>query len=193
MPIDESISQLAEKLDAWFDGVRPLLESNDLAAQSKVLLDGVEILKKFDRLKEEGIATLDALLARQDATSQEERVVSLVQGFIFAAKLWETLGNELPDVDAINEVARRMRDIISRLDAFEPSRVSLAALLDYPNDMVRVCAGEYLINSIPERVVPVLRAIDKKNEGREADKRAMTILFPWDWEQKEKERSTGKT
>jgi hypothetical protein len=43
---------------------------------------------------------------------------------------------------------------------------------------------------MPDRVVPVLRSIEEKKEGRHANIRAMTVLFPWDWEQKEKERST---
>jgi hypothetical protein len=86
-----------------------------------------------------------------------------------------------------------MRDIISLLDAIEPSRASLVVLLDHPNDMVRVCAGEYSIVSIPERVVPVLRAIEQKDERREAYMRASLVLFPWDWEQRQKARSTEKT
>jgi hypothetical protein len=186
MQLDESISELAKKLDDWLDGVLPLLESNDSAAQSKALLDGVKILNQFDRLKEEGIAALNGLLNRQEVISQEERLASLVQGFAFAAKLWGTLGDQLPDIDAINDVARHMRDIVSLLDAIEPSRASLLVLLDHPNDMVRVSAGEYLIGSTPERVVPVLRAVDEKDDRSEATIRASLVLFAWEHEQKER-------
>src|SRR5438067_430321 len=87
MEVDE-ISRLAEKLDAWFDGILPLLESNDAAAQSKALLEGVEIAKEFDRIKEEGIAVLNALLNRQD--NADGRVASLVQGFAFGVQLLGT-------------------------------------------------------------------------------------------------------
>jgi hypothetical protein len=83
-----------------------------------------------------------------------------------------------------------VRDVVRKLDAVETGGFGLAALLDHPDDVVRVYAGQYLIDRMPERVVPVLRSIDEKNDGSHATIRAMTILFPRDWEQKEKERST---
>ena len=188
MEVDE-ISRLAEKLDAWFDGILPLLESNDAAAQSKALLDGVEIAKEFDRIKEEGIAVLNALLNRQD--NADGRVASLVQGFAFGVQLLGAL-YELGDTDGGNKGAHLVRDVVKKLDAIEPGGVSLAALLDHPDDVVRVYAGQYLIDRMPERVVPALRSIDEKNDGRHASMRAMTVLFPWDGDQKEKERGTRK-
>jgi hypothetical protein len=193
MQPDESIAQLAKKLDSWFDGILPLLESNDRAAQSKALLDGVEILKEFDHLKEEGIAVLNGLIDRQDAISQNEPIASLVQGFEFGVLLQAALYDELGDTDGGNELASLVRKIVTKLDTIEPGGASLAALLDHPNDAVRVYAGQYLIDRMPERVVPVLRAIDEKDEGRHANIRAMTILFPRDWEQREKEHGTEKT
>jgi len=188
MEVDE-ISRLAEKLDAWFDGILPLLESNDAAAQSKALLEGVEIAKEFDRIKEEGIAVLNALLNRQD--NADGRVASLVQGFAFGVQLLGAL-YELGDTDGGNKGAHLVRDVVKKLDAIEPGGVGLAALLDHPDDVVRVYAGQYLIDRMPERVVPALRSIDEKNDGRHASMRAMTVLFPWDWDQKEKERGTRK-
>jgi hypothetical protein len=187
MKIDESISQLAEKLDAWVDRLLPLLESSDTAAQSKALAEGVGILNELDRLKEEGIAALNALLNRQDNT--DGRVAFLVQGFGFGVQLLGAL-YELGDIDGGNKVADVVRDVVRKLDAMEPGGVSLATLLDHPDDVVRVYAGQYLIDRMPERVVPVLRSIDEKNDGSHATIRAMTILFPRDWEQKEKERGT---
>jgi hypothetical protein len=178
---------LAEKLDAWFDGVLPLLESNDTAAQSKALLEGVGILDELDRRKEEGIAVLSSLLNRQD--NSDDRVASLVQGFVCGAQLLGAL-YELGDTDGGNQLARLVRNIVGKLDAIEPDGVSLAAILDHPDEVVRVYAGQYLIGRMPDRVVPVLRSIEEKKEGRHANIRAMTVLFPWDWEQKEKERST---
>jgi hypothetical protein len=190
MKIDESISQLAEKLDAWFDGILPLLDSNDTVAQSKALAQGAGILNEFGRFKEEGIAVLNVLLNRQD--NADDRVVaSLVQGFVFGVQLLGAL-YELGDTDGGNRVADLVRDVVRKLDAIEPGGDNLAALLDHPDDLVRVYAGQYLINRMPERVVPVLRSIDEKNDGSHATIRAMTILFPRDWEQKQKERSAGK-
>jgi hypothetical protein len=188
MKVDESISQIAEKLDAWFGGLLPLLESNDTAAQSKALLEGVEIAKELDRIKKEGITVLNAPLNRQD-NNADARVASLVQGFVFGVQLMGGL-YELGDTDSGNKVAGLVRGVVRKLDAIEPGADNLAALLDHPDDLVRVYAGQYLIDRMPGRVVPVLRSIDEKKDGSQATIRAMTVLFPWDWEQKEKERST---
>jgi hypothetical protein len=190
MKVDESIRQIAEKLETWFNGILPLLESNDTAAQSKALLEGVEIAKEFDRIKKEGITVLNELLNRQD-NNADGRVASLVQGFVFGVQLMGAL-YELGDTDSGNKVAGLVRGVVRKLDAIEPGGDNLAALLDHPDDLVRVYAGQYLIDRMPERVVPVLRLIEEKREGRQANIRAMTVLFPWDWDQKEKERSAGK-
>ncbi len=90
------------------------------------------------------------------------------------------------DIDGGNEVADVVRGIVRKLDAVEPSGASLATLLAHPDDGVRVYAGQYLIDRMRERVVPVLRLIEEKREGRDANIRAMTVLFYW--KQKEKER-----
>ena len=42
-----------------------------------------------------------------------------------------------------------------------------------------------MIKLIPERVVPVLRAIDQKDDGGAATIRANLVLFAWEHEQKE--------
>jgi hypothetical protein len=51
--------------------------------------------------------------------------------------------------------------------------------------MVRASAGERLIKLIPERVVPVLRAIDQKDDGGAATIKANLVLFAREHEQKE--------
>jgi len=40
MEIEESIVQLGKKLDAWWDGFCPMLDSEDRLAQGKALLRG---------------------------------------------------------------------------------------------------------------------------------------------------------
>ncbi len=187
MQADE-INQLSEKLDAWLDDLLPLLESNDAGAQGKTLHDGIEILKELDQIKVEGLAAVSGFLNRQDIISQGERIASLVQGFVFGVQLLAAL-YDVGDTDGGNKVAGLVGEIVRKLNAI----ASLAALLDHSDDVVRVYAGEYLIDRMPERVVPVLRLVDEKNEGRHANIRAMTVLFPWDWKQKEKERGTEKT
>ena len=46
------------------------------------------------------------------------------------------------------------------LDATGAGQVALARSLDHPDIGVRVLAGAYLIELMPDRVVPMLREID---------------------------------
>jgi hypothetical protein len=192
MEVNELIVQLAEKLDAWTERFFAMLDSDDVTIQTKALIDGVKIVKEFDRVKEEGLNAIRALLNRQVGSSQDEWAASLIQGLIFSAKLWETLHDEMPDIDAELKVQTLIRDIAKALEGIPPGRVRLAALLDHSDDIVRVVAGEHLIvmDLMPESVVPVLRSIHEKNEGELANIRAGLVLFAWELKQKER---AGKT
>jgi len=152
--------------NALLEGVIPEeLEhlSDDKIAQGKALLAGIiGIQLELDQLKIDGSAAVNALLNRQD--NADERSVSLVQGFVFGVQLMEAL-YELGDTDSGNKVADLVRDIVRKLDAIEPGGDNLAALLDHPDDLVRVYAGQYLIDRMPERVVPVLRLIEEKRKA----------------------------
>jgi len=188
MELDESIVQLGEKLDAWCSGFFPILDSEDRAAQGKALLVGIEIQKKLDSLKAQGLAAITALLNRRDAVTDDERASSLVRGFEFATKLADTLHEELLDMDGVNKVARLKNAIATELDAVGPGRVVLAALLDHHDARVRASAGAYLINRIPDRVLPILKEIEQGNYCNRAYFPAHWALL--DWELKHKERST---
>ncbi len=70
MEIDESILKLAAKLDGWLDGFFPMLDTNDMAAQSKALIGGIEMVKEFDRLKADGLAAVAAFV---ESASKHQR------------------------------------------------------------------------------------------------------------------------
>jgi hypothetical protein len=70
MELDESIVQLAAKLDAWFGGNLATFASQDPVAQGKALLDGVQLAKEFDRFKAKGLAAIAALLIQQDSITE---------------------------------------------------------------------------------------------------------------------------
>ncbi|MGC2122659.1 MAG: hypothetical protein WA652_07375, partial [Xanthobacteraceae bacterium] len=70
------------------------------------------------------------------------------------------------------------------LDVIGAGRVALAVLLDHPDAGIRALAGSYLIDLMPEQVVPLLREIDEKNEGCSADFRAHWALLAWKLERK---------
>jgi hypothetical protein len=186
MEVDDSIVQLGAKLDAWWDVFSPLLDSEDRVAQGKVLLRGFGIAKEFDRLKAEGLAAITALLDRQDAgaVTRAERVASFVRGFSFSAKLAATLHDEFRDMDGETEVVRLMYAIANALDALGPGRPALVGLLDDPDARVRAFVGAYLINLMPERVIPILRAIEEKEHANSAHFTAYWTLLRWEREGK---------
>lgn len=186
MDIDEAIVQLGEKLDAWWeDDISPLLDSEDRVAQAKVLLSGFELLKEFDRLKADGLAAITALVARQDEITEEQRVASLIRGFEFGARLADILHDKFRDIaDGETKVVRLMDEVVKALNALGPGRAALAVLLDHPDAGVRALAGFYLIDLMPERVVPILRQIEEKKDASSALFRAGWALLGWKLEGK---------
>ena len=185
MEIEESIVQLAARLDAWWDGFSPLLHSEDRVAQGKALLRGFELAKELDRLKADGLAAIMSLLNRQGGAAEDERLASLLQGFSFAAKLTATLHDKFRDTKGETEVVRLMYAIVEALDAVDPGRAALSALLDDRDPRVRAFAGAYLIKLIPERVIPILRDIEKKEHANSAHFTASWTLLRWEREGKQ--------
>jgi hypothetical protein len=180
MEIDESIAQLGEKLQEWFYGNVATFASDDRQAQAEALLRGFELVKEFDRLKADGLAALTALLARQDETTDEQRVASLIRGFEFGARLADILHDELRDIaDGETKVVRLLDEIVIALNAIGSGRAALAVLLDHPDAGVRALAGFYLIDLMPERVVPILRQIEEKKDASSALFRAHWALLGW--------------
>ena len=186
MEIDDTLAQLATRLDQWFDGSKAPFASGDHTSQRKAILRGVAIIKDLDQLKADGVATIRSLLARQNAIPLEERPALLTRTFEFAARLKAALKDELLDIDGANAIVLRMNDIANALDATSTGRAALATLLDHPDERVRASAGAYLliVNLMPERVVPVLREIDERSEGRSAHFTAHWALLDWELKQK---------
>ena len=193
MEIDESIAQLGEKLQEWFYGNVPTFASDDRQAQAEALLRGFELVKEFDRLKADGLAALTALLARQDVTTEEQRVASLIRGFEFGAKLADTLHDEIRDIaDGETKVVHLMDEIVKALNAIGSGRAALAVLLDHPDAGVRALAGFYLIDLMPERVVPILRQIEEKKDASSALFRAHWALLGWELDGKSRFNYLGQ-
>ena len=160
------------------------LASNDRITQIRALLEGVDIAKEFDHLKAQGLGALRKLLNDRGGVSQKERATALVLGFEFAAKLQHALHDELLDTDGETEVARVKHAIVNALDGLDSGRANLSELLDHPDTGVRASAGAYLTNLMPERVIPILRAIEVKEEGLSADFTAHWVLLDWELKQK---------
>ena len=184
MKIDESIVQLGAKLDEWFDGNRATFASQDRMAQGKSLLRGFQIAKELDRLKADGLAAITALLNLHDPSASDKRVASLVQGFEFAARLADTLHDELLDTDGEGKVVQLMNGIAKTLDGMGSGRTALAILLDSPNPGVRAAAGAYLVRLMPDRVLPILHEIEANEGGSSAGFNAHWAIVRWERESK---------
>ena len=186
MEIDDAITQLGAKLDAWLDNNLATIPSMDRVAQFKALLAGIEITKELDLLKAKGLAAIAALLKRQGAVTDEQHAASLIRAFEFAAKLEGTLKDELQDIDGANKLVTLMDEIANALDAIGPGRATLAGLLDHPDDRVRASAGAYLLIAglMPERVLSVLHEIGDKGLGDSADFTAHWAIVGWEREGK---------
>ncbi len=186
MKTDDSIVQLGAKLDAWWAEFSTILYSEHRTAQGNALLRGFEIAKEFDRLKAEGLAAITALLNRQGADdgTHAERVASLLQGFAFGAKLASTLHDEFRDTKTETEVVNLMYTIVEALDTIDPDRAALATLLDDSDPRVQVFVGAYMIKSMPERVIPILREIQEKEHANSAHFNVYFALLMWEHEGK---------
>ncbi|MFZ3350440.1 MAG: hypothetical protein WA268_06180 [Xanthobacteraceae bacterium] len=186
MEIEDAIAGLGMKLDQWFDGSAAIFASEDHTSQRKQILRGVAIVKELDQLKAEGLKAITSLLERKNQIPLNERSALLIRAFECAARLKATLKDELLDVESANAVVLLMNDIANALDATSNGRAALAVLLDHPDYRVRATAGAYLliVNLMPERVVPILREIDERSEGRSADFTAHWALLDWDLKQK---------
>lgn len=158
--------------------------SEDRREQSSAFLGGFALVRELDRLKSEGLAAIRALLKPTNMSTPAEYAQSLVRGFEFAAKLADALHDELLDTDGESKVIRLMNQIADALDGISTGRAALAILLDNPNPGVRALAGCYLIRSMSDRVVPILREIEDVERGTSAGFNAHSALIRWELEGK---------
>jgi hypothetical protein len=185
METDESIVRLGAQFDEWFDENIATFASRDHVAQSKALLRGTKIANELDRFKAEGLTAIIALLNHHDpVTDDDQRAASLLRGFVLGARLAGALHDELLDTDGETKVVHLMDEIVKALDAISPGRATLAVLFDHSDAGVRASAGAYLIDLMPDRVVPMLREIDKQEYANSAHFTAAWAALAWELERK---------
>jgi hypothetical protein len=184
MEVDESIGTLGAKLDEWIDGNLATFASSDRVTQGNALFAGIEIVKELGRLKVDGMTAITALLNRDNPTADNERAASLLRGFVLSARLAHSLHDELSDTDGETEVLRLMDGIVQTLSRIGSGRAALAVLLDHTDAGVRASAGAYLIDLMPQRIVPMLREIEEKEDGNSAHFTAAWTILAWEREGK---------
>jgi hypothetical protein len=185
MEIEQSIVQVAERLDAWWERFSAILDSDDRIAQGKALLQGFEIAKEFDRIKADGLAAVAASAVPQNSMTVQDREALLVRALSFAAKLKATLHDEMRDIDGETQIVRQMVVMADELRTLG-NQSAFAILLEDEDPRVRASIGAYLLakNLMPERVIPILREIEEKKNADDAHFVASWALFRWEHEGK---------
>ncbi len=171
METEDAITRLAEDLDEWFEENRPTLFVPNQFPQGRALDRGIRIVRELERLKAHGLKALKSLMANSVSIPEHQRAASLIQAFEVGAKLAAALHDELLDTNGENKIVLLMNDIAAALDRTSQGRSVLSELLEHSDVRVRASAGAYLLikDLLPERVVPVLRAIDERKMGKSAD------------------------
>lgn len=182
MDINEQIAALGARLDNWFDEMSARMDAGDKPGQATEWLAGIQIPWRYDELKNRGFTILTALLNPVTVMSENERVAALLRGFEFAAKLEVTLYGQMMDTDAGNQVDDLMDEIVVTLAGIGSGRAALVPLLDHNNSGVSASAGRYLIDLIPDRVIPVLQGIEKSERGFQPGFEARMVLLTWECE-----------
>jgi hypothetical protein len=184
MNIEDSIIKLGKRLDDWCEQSLVAVASRHSPGRTEALRDGLDIVTTLNLLKTQGLATVSKLLNHLNGAAEGERASSLIRAFEFAAKLAATLNDELLDTDGYNKVVLCTDEVAEALDAIGSGRAALAVLLDHNDARVRAFAGAYLIELIPERVVPILREIEVRTASNSAASTAHWTLLRWEREGK---------
>ncbi len=192
MNTENAIAKLAEDLDEWFEEGRSTLAVPDRFAHERAMIRGMRIVQELERLKAHGLKALKSTVANATSTAENEGVPSLIKAFAVGAKLAAALHDELLDTNGENKIVLLMNNMAAALDKTSRGRAALAELLDHSDRRVRASAGAYLLikNLMPDRVVPILRAIEEGHQGSSAEFTAHWALL--DWELKQKATATDR-
>ncbi len=171
----ERIAQLMLTIEEWLERFHA---APDQRAQAEIILEMVRLQKEVDAILADQRAALAALLDRARWTTNEDDQVALfLQAFAFVAQLRCLIGDELGDVNACNELAKQKGEIARQLDAIGSGRrAALASLLDHDDLGVREGAAASLLRIMPERALPVLRAVAEDENSFRARMDAGTTL-----------------
>lgn len=184
LDISEQIAALGARADSWFEDMDASMDANDKQGQVRGCLAAIQILWRYEDLKNRGYSMLNTLLNPLTVVSESDRVAALLYGFKFAAKLQVALYDEMMDTDAGNHVDGLTDDIVVALAGIGSGRAALVPLLDVDDARVSATAGRYLIDLMPDRVIPVLQEIEKGSFWHQPAFEAHMVLLTWELERK---------
>jgi hypothetical protein len=187
---EERTEQLMQELERLLGEFTPDAV-DDLGKMRRVISRMSEIDRELKAIQAAQMATLTGLVDDRpsaDPGAEAERIARLLRAFEFTAELGRIAGDVICDTDLKNQWTDQRRRIVTILDEVDPQRRHLLPLLEHPLPDVRACAAAYLMEVMPERALPVLRAVHESHRGLNAGWTAFFVLYRHDVEQAQKEK-----
>ena len=136
--------------------------------------------KEFDAAKEDRRAAMArAVVEAKVVSDQDERTKALLAAFAFCVKSLCAAEEEGQDIDTYNFGIGQLCIISKALEAMSPDRFpALSQFLDSPDIQVRGFAAVWLKDLMPERVLPILKEINKTEKfGSGVGTQVFTAIF----------------
>ena len=166
-PLEERVDRLFDRFLTVLPQIADAAKRNDTDAQ-------VAALKEMQPIRAgllEALSELQSEIARlheraMSAPRDEKHVPNLVQWFKACARIDVFASDILPDVELVNACRRAKYDIVQTLDTIPPGRKpALQPLLTDSDPGVRIDAAIFLLDVMPDQVLPLLRDVDVKKDG----------------------------
>src|SRR5579883_1746177 len=169
MTEEDAITKLASELDEW-------LEQNDAAlvntGQPQKALEawqkGAQLLKRLDAETAGCIDKIQRVIDDVSPKADDARIDELLNAFTLGARFRAVLDDELVQKDSYNKITRQLDAIVLALDKIGGRGPVLVKLLDDPRPAICATAGAYLVNLMPDRVLPLMRGIAEAERGTSA-------------------------
>ena len=187
---EERTEQLMQEMERVLGELKPDTV-DDLGKMRRLMARLSEIDREQKAIQAAQTVALTGLVddqPRADPGAEAERIARLLQAFEFAAELGRIADDVICDTDVKNHWTDQRGRIVTILDAVDPQRRHLVPLLEHPLPDVRACAAVSLMKVMPERALPVLRAVHESHAGFSAGWTAFFVLNMHDVEQAKKEK-----
>jgi hypothetical protein len=184
------IEQLMQELEQFPGKFAAPSAAGDLDALRQLMMRVGEVDRELKAIQSSQMATLTGLIVDRpspERAGEGERIARLLRAFELVAELRRVADDVIGDTNIKNQWTRQGNRIVTILDAVDPQRRQLIPLLKHPLPDVRALAGVYLMEVMPERALPVLRAVYDSHRGLSAGWTAFFVLRMHDVEQAKKE------
>jgi hypothetical protein len=185
---EERTEQLMQEMERALGDLRPDAV-DDLEKMRKLISRMSELDREQKAIQAAQTAALTGLIDDQpriNPGAEAERIARLLRAFELSAELGRIAGDVICDTDIKNQWTDQRGRIVTILDAVDPQRQHLVPLLEHPLPDVRACAAVSLMKVMPQRALPVLRAVHESYRGFNAGWTAFLVLNMHDVEQAKK-------